>query len=396
MARLLGVGAFGIYALVIAWTTLLSTPAMLGFERLLVRELAGHESRDDWPAIRGMLRLAQRVTLTLAILLGAGLALIGVLLGDPDGLGAPVAFIAGAAIVPLTVLVNLRQSALQGLHRVALSFVPETLVRPGLLVLLAGGALVVGLAPQAALVGVGVMVAATAVAAVVSIVLLRRFLGERRHGPATAPRDWLRPALTLAYLATIAALAGQADLVLVGLLRSPEEAGAYAVAVRGSIIVGIPLIVINFDRRAGLRAPLDAQGAAAPPADGDAERQDRAGADGATGGGLRAVRVVVPGAVRPGLRGRRGAAGDPSVGRILATALGPTGILLAMTGQERPAAVAVTAGATMEIVMVLLLLPSFGLSGAAVGSAAALVAGNASQAAIVRRRLGLGATALGI
>lgn len=396
LARLLGVGAFGVYALVVAWSTLLSTPAMLGFERLLVRELAADEARDEWPRIRGLLRLAERVVLGLAIVLALGMAAAGVFMGDPHGLGAPMAFVVGSLIIPLTVLINVRQSALQGLHHVAMSFIPETLVRPGVLLLLAGGALLLGVSQPTALLGVAFTVIATAVATVVGVVLLRRFLARQRTGEAVAPTGWLTTALPLAYLATVAVVAAQVDLVLVGLLTSPEDAGAYAVAVRGSMIIGIPLTVINATS-APTFARLWAKGERSK-----LQREVTLAVRSALGLTLVLGAAFVffgsafLGLFGPGFERGVGPLAILSIGRVLGTAAGSTGTLLVMTGQERGAALGVTVGTVVEIGLVLLLVPLQGLVGAAIASGAGIVTTNLIQAVLIRRRLGLRATALGI
>ncbi|MEO7117982.1 MAG: polysaccharide biosynthesis C-terminal domain-containing protein, partial [Candidatus Limnocylindrales bacterium] len=83
------------------------------------------------------------------------------------------------------------------------------------------------------------------------------------------------------------------------------------------------------------------------------------------------------------------------VGRMIASAAGPTGTLLAMTNQERSAALGVTVGAVVEIALVLILLPILGLIGAAAASSIGIVATNLVQAVLVRRRLGLHATVAG-
>jgi O-antigen/teichoic acid export membrane protein len=397
MARLLGVAAFGVYALVIAWATLLTTPAMLGFERLLVRELATLEVRDDWPRIRGILRLAERVVLSLAIAMALLLAVVGLVVGDRDGLGVPAAFAVGALIVPLTAMLNLRQSALQGLHHVAVSFVPESIVRPGMLLLLAGATLLVTASGRPpAVVGVALMVVATAAALAVALLLLRRYLGARRSGDAIHPQAWLTPALPLAYLATVGVVTAQIDLVLVGLLGRPADAGAYAVAVRGSLIVAIVASVIN-STSAPTFARLWSKG-------------DRVGLQRqltlAVRSSLVASLVIAAPFVLFGsaFLGLFGPGFDQAVvpltiltiGRVLGAAAGPTGTLLTMTGEERSAAFGATAGAVLEAVLVVILLPWLGLVGAAIGSSAAIIVVNLIQAWVVRRRLGLRATALGI
>lgn len=396
LARLLGVEAFGICALVAAWATLLTTPAMFGFDRLLVRELAAFQATAEWQRIRGILRLADRTVLTLAVVLGAGMALVGVALGDPHGLGAPAAFAVGGAMVPLLALVNLRQSALQGLHQVTRSFIAETLVRPGTLIVLSGVSLMAGLQHADATLGSIFLLIGTVLAFLTGQALLRGYLGSERRGPTVAPHGWSRAAIPLAYLGTIAVIGGQADLVLVGLLARPEDAGAYAVAVRGSVLISLPLIVIN-----ATTAPSFARLWRL----GDVAQLQRTVTLSVRGALLLTIPIAAAFVLFPavflGLFGEGferavGALAVLSVGRVVNVAVGPTGTLLAMTGQERVAALGATVGPVLEVLLALALIPSVGLVGAAVASSAALIAASAIQVASVRRRLGVRPSIIGL
>lgn len=401
LARLLGVEAFGICALVAAWATLLTTPAMFGFDRLLVRELAAFQAAAEWQRVRGILRLADRTVLTLAVVLGAGMALVGVALGDPHGLGAPAAFAVGGAMVPLLALVNLRQSALQGLHQVTRSFIAETLVRPGTLIVLSGvslmaGSLMAGLQHADATLGSIFLLIGTVLAFLTGRALLRGYLGSERRGPTVAPHGWPRAAIPLAYLGTIAVIGGQADLVLVGLLARPEDAGAYAVAVRGSVLISLPLIVIN-----ATTAPSFARLWRL----GDVAQLQRTVTLSVRGALLLTIPIAAAFVLFPavflGLFGEGferavGALAVLSVGRVVNVAVGPTGTLLAMTGQERVAALGATVGPVLEVLLALALIPSVGLVGAAVASSAALIAASAIQVASVRRRLGVRPSIIGL
>lgn len=396
LARLLGVGAFGIFALVAAWTTLLTMPAMFGFDRLLVRELAAFQATADWQRVRGILHVADRTVLTLAVLLGAAMTVVGVALGDPHGLGAPVAFAVGGAMVPLLALVNLRQSALQGLHQVTRSFIGETLVRPGTLIVLSGVSLIGGLRHADAPVGSIFLLIGTVLAFLTGRALLRAHLGPEWRGPMVPPHGWSRAAIPLAYLGTIAVIGGQADLVLVGLLARPEDAGAYAVAVRGSVLISLPLIVIN-----ATTAPSFARLWRL----GDVAQLQRTVTLSVRGALLLTIPIaaafmlfpaVFLGLFGEGFERAVAALGVLSIGRVVNVAVGPTGTLLAMTGQERVAALGATVGPLLEVALAVALIPSVGLVGAAVASSAALIASSAIQVATVRRRLGVRPSIIGL
>jgi O-antigen/teichoic acid export membrane protein len=395
MARLLGIDGFGIFALVSSWVVLLSVPAMLGFDRLLVRDVAAFAARDEWARIRGLLRLADRVVVGLAVAAGLAMAAVGLLLGDPHGLQAPLAFVVGGLTIPLLAVMNLRQSATQGLHRVAQSLFPETVLRPGVMLVLIGGTLVLGVAASPPL-GIALAMIAAGAAAAAGVIGLRSYLGSQRTGTPIAPTGWARSAVPFAHVATMGMIIGQADLVVTGLLLSPADAGAYAVALRGAMLASLPLVVMNatvaptFSR---LWARQDIQG------------MQRVASSAVRNGTLLtsviAAALILFGSQFLSLFGAGFETGGSAlavlaIGRVVGIAMGPTGMLLAMTGGERVSALSVTVGAAVEIAGALLLIPIAGLVGGAVASVAAIVATNALQLAYVRRRLGIRPTVLGV
>jgi O-antigen/teichoic acid export membrane protein len=76
-------------------------------------------------------------------------------------------------------------------------------------------------------------------------------------------------------------------------------------------------------------------------------------------------------------------------------AAGSVGQLLSMTGHERDAARGVALSALVNVALNALLIPRWGMNGAAAASAASLITWNVLLAILVHRRLGLHSTALG-
>src|SRR5258708_28615630 len=54
LARLLGGTGYGRYAYALAWASLLTTPALLGLDRFLVRGMAVYEVDGDWRLMKGL------------------------------------------------------------------------------------------------------------------------------------------------------------------------------------------------------------------------------------------------------------------------------------------------------------------------------------------------------
>jgi O-antigen/teichoic acid export membrane protein len=403
MARLLGAQGFGVFAVVLAWSLVLSVPAGLGFDRLLVRELARWRPSADPAPLRSLLRTALAAgggasLAAAALVLGAA-----VIFGDGDPTGSFGAIAMGALIVPLLTLTNLWEAAIQGLHRVARGLLPESVVRPGALLVLTLAVLGVSSGRPPAVAGTLLLALAAAVglaAAVWSWLRLApavlkaqtRDVATRsqasRARTRTDPR-WLRAALPLTFLATASIVSSQADVVLVGMLLDERSAGIYAIAVRTSLLVSFPLSVMNSALTPTYAALM---------ATGDRDRLQHI-----VTWSVRAVSVLTLVAAAAfllfgdrilSLFGPDFRAGAPAlailvVGQLSNAVMGPTGALMIMSGNERRAAAIVTIGAIAEIVLVVLLAPRFGLEGAAVGGSAGLIAWNLLMLRDVRRRLGI-------
>jgi len=76
-------------------------------------------------------------------------------------------------------------------------------------------------------------------------------------------------------------------------------------------------------------------------------------------------------------------------------ATGSVGNLLTMSGHERDAARGFVFAAVLNLVLNVLLIPAYGIVGAAVAAAISLISWNLILAALVYRRLGIHSTALG-
>jgi O-antigen/teichoic acid export membrane protein len=76
------------------------------------------------------------------------------------------------------------------------------------------------------------------------------------------------------------------------------------------------------------------------------------------------------------------------VGQFISTISGPVGNLLQMTGNERVFLKIVAAAATANVVLNLVLIPSYGIVGAAIASAITLSANNVACVIVIRRKFG--------
>lgn len=82
------------------------------------------------------------------------------------------------------------------------------------------------------------------------------------------------------------------------------------------------------------------------------------------------------------------------LGQVVNAFCGPTGVLLSMTGRQRLASRALWLGAIVNVILNVLLIPRYGVTGAALATVISTTTWNAALVYLVRRELGFGPTFL--
>ena len=249
LARVMGADAYGVYGLAASWLTILVLFTTVGFDTSLVRFLSEARVRADWRALRGVLSCARNVAVVGGVV--TALLFAGVLLALGGRLRAEVqgAFLLAAALLLPLALTGVAQGALRGLKHGVAGLVPNSIVRP--LVLLAVGGLLwlrgASLDERGAVLLHG---GAVLVALVVAGGLLRRALRRlppdaREAPPAFETRRWLRTSAPLFFVSGMRVLLNQIDIVLVGALLGARAAGIYGIASRLARLMSFGLVAGN-------------------------------------------------------------------------------------------------------------------------------------------------------
>lgn len=393
LARILGPEEYGVYAYAMALAHLLTLPGMLGMPVLAVREVAAYHSEERWDTMLGFLRWS-----TGSVLLASGaVAAIGALLLPllPAAAGRPVVLWAALATVPMVCLGNLGESVIRGLRRVLLGQLAGGLLRPLVFLLAIGGLLLAGdrMSPLGA---AGAQVVAAGVGLGVVWLLVRRLRPPQLRGarPVREGRRWIFAALPMGLVGAMGVITHRIDLVVLGILADASQTGIYRVALGGGELIAIALGAANAVLQP-MFAALHARG-------------DRDGLQRVVTLGARVVLALsLPMAAglvffaRPILGFVFGAEYAPAasaltilvVGQLVNAAVGSVGFLLMMTGHERDTAVIVALGALLNLVLDVVLIPLFGVEGAAAATAISLAAWNLALAIRVLRVLRIRPTA---
>jgi capsular exopolysaccharide synthesis family protein len=245
IARELGRAQLGRYAQAYAIMALLGLLSLSGLRTGLLRFVAVHRADRDPGAVRGVVRLGIALTTGASLLLATGLYLaapwlVGVAFDDDERLVVALRFV--ALTLPAVTLTDIALAATQGFRTMKphalIGLMFEPLARLGLTALLLSR----GLGLRGAMAALAV---SSAMAAVLAVVVLYRLLGA----PTMPTRYRLRELFRFSMVSWVASLATSglvwADTILLGIFRPSAEVGVYSVATRLVTLATFVMPAIN-------------------------------------------------------------------------------------------------------------------------------------------------------
>lgn len=391
LARALGPAEYGIYALVFAGLTVLALPVQVGLPPLIIRETASNLAKRQWAKIRGLwawsLKIIAFFFVLSAIVIGVAILAAPSVLGD-----YAAAIIFGAPLIALIALCRFGGSALNGLQHIITAALPDQVLRPLALCL---AVLAIWLGKELRLTAEAAMIihaAAAALAACIGLLLLRAARPEKLITTAKRSFDpgyWRRAFGPLIAIAGMTVIMQHVDLLMLGAWRTAEEAGFYKIAVSGATlaIFGLRVITLSLNPRFAQLSAL----------------KDRGGlAKYAAMGALASVAVASPVLLLFVLWGYDlislvyGAAySDAFLPLIILmaahTCVAATGLgssILSMTGRESVAMRNMAIAVVVNIALNALLIPDYGIAGAALATGLSLLMLNLLYWRAIQRLMG--------
>jgi len=392
IARLYGADGYGFYSFGMSVVSLLVVPASLGFDQLLIREIATLTAQGERARLAKLLGFILFAVTTLAAAVSLLTLLAVQLFTAGDWVYATVVTLMLPSVLFLSCN-KLTDGILLGAHRPIPASLGQQLVRP-LLLIVAVVVFAQGLVPPAepdAQLGLAASLSLGA-AALASALFARPFLRHHLGGGAGAkasPGPWTAAAVAFALIQGAFLLRQNIDVLMLGFVSTPDQAGICRAAQRLAELVIVVENVLSTQFRSRY---------AAAHADGDAaglEGTARSASRLALAGALPVLVVyALAGAPLLTLFGEAFAAGDValiifSLGQLSSVLVGHSIFLLAMCGHARLAAGTMTAGLAVNVAANLWLAPTYGALGASIANATSITLTNIVVLLIVRRKLGV-------
>lgn len=390
MARWMGGFEYGIFVLV--WTTMIivGNLSCLGFHTSIVRYIPEYRERGQLGELRGVMAASKGfVLLTSTLFAAAGLAGVWAFSGAIESYYV-VPFYLGIVCLPMIALSDTLEGTARANSWAILALAPIYLLRPILILALMGGAIAAGYAPDAQT-AIIAAIAATWATTLFQVIAIAPVAGrEVRHVPPLfRVREWVVVSLPIFLIEGFFFMLTNADVLMVGWYMNPDDVAVYFATVKTLALVHF----VYFAVKAGVaqRYAQYAHGA----------ERARLGAFARetvswTFWPSLAMAFVVLLIGKPMLMlfGPGFDAGYPLLfvlvlGVVARASVGPAESLLTMSGNQNVCALIYGATLGVNVLLNVILIPQFGLWGAAVATAIAMGCEAALLAFTVWRRLGI-------
>ncbi len=398
-ARILGITNFGLYVYVVSAIGLVGSLAALGLPTLITREVAAWAAMGEWRRFNGMIRFSILATAISSVLFGVLMLVFSRFLGRITATpGFFTALALGVGIMVIQSVDLASASALQGMHVVARSLVPQGIVLPACLILYALS--VHGL--HKPLDAVHLLAVQLMVGVLLDIYQLASLARWRPRASIGLGREihavtWLRNALPFLGNGILFIINTQADTLLLGYFRGGGSSGIYQVGTRGAQLVVLSLGAIATAMQPRIAA-LHVSG------------NHRGIARVVTHMSRLAFLVAMVGAVfllvfgsplirllfGPGFVAAASVLSILVLARLVNAGTGSLGPYLAMTGKERLLMKGLAVEGAANILLNILLIPRWGLNGSAFATGTSMSVVDVALAFYVYRRWGIDTSILGV
>jgi O-antigen/teichoic acid export membrane protein len=390
LARLMGEYEYGIFVFVWVLIVLFGDLSCLGFHTAIVRFLPQYKASGAFEEIRGLTGTAR----LFGLLSGTSVLAVGMialhLFGDRIQSYYVVPIFLGLLAMPMIALGDILEGTSRANHWPVMALSPVYIIRPILIISCMLIAIGLG-APHTAVTAMQAALVATYLTALGQYVAT--LIRLRRHYHA-GPRkidflSWLSVAFPIFLIEGVSFLLTNSDVVVVGIFLEPHDVAIYFAAAKTMALVHF----INFSVKAASGPRFSSI-----IAEGTRQQLAAAAIDAAKwtfwpalGVGLV---VLAAGHLLLSLFGGAFTAGYVLMAILLAGILakalvGPAETLLMMSGKQN-ICVALYAGAlTANVVLNVLLIPHFGIEGAAIATASAMAVEAVLLHLAVRHALGI-------
>ncbi len=248
LARVCGVQGYGVYVYVFAIVQVLSIPARIGLHVLVVREIASFNVSKQWGYLKGVLLLGTLIIFLTSVAISLIVICVSSFFEDSFSGSELDTLNWGLMLLIVIAFGNFFGSSLRGLHKVVYGQLPDRVIRPSVFlgfVLLYWYMFPVDvLSPEYAM---AFHALSGAIALIFGLFLLHYHIPNsikaiKAHYKTSL---WLKSATALSLIEGLQVISSQTDILMLGFFTDAQTVGAYSVAAQGAILVAFGLQSLN-------------------------------------------------------------------------------------------------------------------------------------------------------
>ena len=392
LTRLMGSASFGIYSYIISLVGLLSTLTLLGQDKLIVKELASKTKEINS-------RLLFNSSLVVVATLYSALMILfffymNYTIIEPARHSALILL---PVLLFLTVASKILEALLQGHNFVAKSFFAMKFLKPLCFISLIGAVTFIDITMSAAN-----SISLTIFATIIALVYLSRFICDKAILSKAPPSETLdnmnvvKKGVPFALIASISAINGNIDMIMLAQYVSDEQLGIYRVVHRVTSLTAFALTAVNAVFGPRISAFYAEQ---------NFSEMQRLAVISATAVAAIAIPtsaiLIFQGNLVLLVFGQEFVQGDVTlkimvIGQLVNVFTGSVGLILAMTSYARKVSTSLALACIANVVVNLLLIPVMGINGAALATVASVAMVNLINLYWVITKLKINPTIFGV
>ena len=399
LARMMKVDQYGIYVYSLAWLNMLLLMGTMGLDTALLRYIPQYVSRNEWGLCWGIIKRSyQLVFLVSVVLLLSAWVVILLNRNNLDEENLILALLIGMGVLPLWTAIRLTQGLFQSFKRPGFSQFLDGVLAPALLLAILGMAIMLNI-PVSAVTVMAVFAVTCFLVLLFGLTWLRSNVYPARlktAEPQYKTREWIMFAAPMLFIAGTHMIMNNTDVVMIGMMKDPSQAGIYSAAVRTASLITVSLVFVNMAITPYISEYFHSER--------HAELQHFISLSARI-----AVYFTVPtflilmifGKQVLGLFGHEFKSGYYSLlilsaGQLVNVLSGSVGYIMIMAGKQKQIAYLFAVSATLNIMMNFMLIPQYGIEGAAVATAVSMMLWNLTLVVYIRRKIKLDSTIFSI
>ena len=394
IARFLGVHEFGTYVVAINFTNILLVFSLCGQNQVWLRFIPEFLNANNYSFIRILIRFSRRLVLLSSILISFIILLLYNLL---PMLPFPmlISMLLSAFYLPFLSLLSLESTGLRAFNKVFAALFPYNIIRPIIAFsLLYVFIYVITLSPVSFIAMLSIVISS------IICVIIYRYLSRSLYlnitdssSPSCFPyRTWLFTGIHMIFISGFGLLLRHIDVIMIGFIRSPSDAGIYYASVRIADFIIFGLNSVNF-----IIAPLISKYYFSGK---HTELQRIITYSSRIIFSLTLIAflfVILLGGWGLGLFGSDFLTSYPSlailsIGQLVNALSGSVGYICIMTGHESSSSLVLGLSVIMNIILNYSLIVPFGIIGAAIATALTTIIWNLILVIYVYKRIGFNST----